>query len=247
MAENLPAARSDGEYELLRSSEDDLREVIDALHGISPMDLDRVRIPPGGGTFWEIPGPNGPQSEKSLKGIVLATRDGRLYWRGEFGGGSGQPPDCISDDATVGRGIRWEKDTQGIHSCDECRLSKFGSDGRGQACKQIKLVLMLTPSSMVPMILSLPPTSLQLMRQYALRLIGAKLKLQMVETEWTLRKTKNRDGIEYAQAIPRMSRKLLPKEIEGLTAMVAGMKEIFSRRKMQAEDYRESEDQETTG
>jgi hypothetical protein len=52
--------------------------------------------------------------------------------------------------------------------CHKCPLAQFGSavdqkgqPGKGQACKSMRMLLFLRQDDMIPMIVNLPPTSLQ--------------------------------------------------------------------------------------
>lgn len=239
MADQLPAIA--GEYQVFKTDPHDLADLLDDLKGTSVQELDRVKIPSGGGLFFEVPGIDGPTPQAALRGIILGQRTGRLYWREAIGEGKGTtPPDC-SGDGEFGWGQRWDGDKEEAHQCDLCPFSRFGSDegGRGQSCKQVLLVFLLQPGSLIPLVLSLPPTSIKAAKQYILRLAGKALKGYAVETEWKLEKAQNADGVAYARAVPKALRTLAPAEVAQLGSLAAQLKKVFSATKVKAADYAE--------
>jgi hypothetical protein len=166
--------------------------------GLTPMDLDRVTIPSGGGTAWEVPTLEGTEAVKELEGIIVAWASPRAYWDEpieETGGGS--PPDCVSDDGKVGRGMFGPgSDGNPSGRCDQCPMNEWGSaDGsRAKACKEMRTLYMVRPGAILPLAVSLPPTSIQPVRRYFLKLASAgiafyglvsKLALERVSGQFT--------------------------------------------------------------
>lgn len=136
---------------------------------LTEFDLERVKMPSGGGAFWEVPSIDGPQALKEIEGVVVLTKNVRAYWPVAMEEGTGSdPPQCSSADGIIGVG------DPGGH-CEACPFAQFGShrDGRGQACKQMRQLFLLTESSMLPMVLTLSPTSLAAARKYFMRLASA--------------------------------------------------------------------------
>jgi hypothetical protein len=195
---------------------------------LRPFDLDRVKVPSGGGSAWEVPTLRGPQVVQTLEGIILHMRDQRSYWSARLGNGSGNnPPDCFSNDLIVGTG-------KPGGSCSKCAFAQFGStknqdgsDGRGQACKQSKLLLFLRQEDVIPLALVVPPSSLRAAGKYFLRLAGASLPYQAVVTQLRLKKTKNATGIEYAEIDFALGRELAEEEIGKSLAIAEAMREAF--------------------
>jgi hypothetical protein len=192
------------------------QEAIDALknnlngENLSPMDLDRVGIPPGGGSTWCVPTLEGEVNAPEIVGVIIGVQNCRAYWAGDYSGG-GDPPDCVSEDASFGVG-----DPGG--NCHVCPLASYGSDsrGKGQACKQIKRLFVLRPASMLPLVVNLPPTSLKAASRYLLRLVDNGLKYQAVVTRITLEKTKNSEGISYSLAVFSLVGKLDPDQARAM-------------------------------
>lgn len=195
-----------GKFLALSRSTDDIKAIIaDNLAGASvgEFDLPRVKMPSGGGKTWELDSPLvGTQAVPVLEGIVVYQRQGRSYW--ENPDPTGEPPQCSSRDGIVGIG-----DPGG--ECRTCPHAQFGSDpknGRGQACKQTTQWFLLQPDSFLPLVLSMPPTSLQAAKQYMLALAGAGIRYSDVITGIALEVAENPDGQKFSRAVPRLGAKL---------------------------------------
>lgn len=184
--------------------------------GASVFDLDRVRVPSGGGTAWEVPTLDGLEPSKHVEGIIVHWREPRAYWKLSLDeSGGGVPPDCSSVDGVFGVG-----DPGG--QCVRCPLAAFntappktpgGEPGRGQACKQMRLLFLLRPTDLLPLAIFAPPTSLGNLRKYFLRLASAGAPYYSVVTRLGLEKTNNAGGIEYAQIVPEVATRINPADI----------------------------------
>jgi hypothetical protein len=127
-------------------------------------DLDRVHVPLGGSTTWQVPGINGTESVSELDGIILAHHDQRAFWRGSpEEGAPGAPPDCSSIDTVHGVG-----NPGGL--CCDCPFGQYGSAGRGQACRLTRELAFIRPEDRFPFIVSVPRTSLKNVRKFQARL-----------------------------------------------------------------------------
>jgi len=175
----------------------DLPELLeDALiAGATSFELfERITIPAGGGTHFDIPGPSGSTAEPSLQGVVIHSNPRRAYWPGNEPA-QGNPPDCSSDDGVNGIG-----DPGGL--CKQCPLNKFGSatnGGKGKACKETLQLFVLRSGEALPVVLNLPPSSLRPWSQYVARLVREKRSARGTITEFTLDAVKNSLGIIYSQ------------------------------------------------
>jgi len=89
--------------------------------------------------------------------------------------------------------------------CKKCPLSAFGSvslfgvNGRGQACNDLRRLLLWSPGLSVPMILTLPPTSIRRWDSYCSTLMASNLQYNRVITEISLEKIGN-GGTNYSVA-----------------------------------------------
>ena len=127
-------------------------------NGFGLNDLDRVKVPSGGATSWEVPTVSGVEPMKYIDCIILDVRPGRSRWNPADR--SSKVPLCASSDGIIGVG-----DPGG--ECRNCYYNKFdtaidehGVVGRGKACKELRRLTFYTPGEFLPKTLLLPPTSL---------------------------------------------------------------------------------------
>jgi hypothetical protein len=206
--------------------------------GLSAFDLERVKCPAGGGTVLSVPGLEGEEPKKELCGIIIHWSDCRRYWELSIDeGGAGKPPDCASDDGERGIGSPGG-------ACGQCKLAEFGTakgkdgkPGRGQACKQIQQLFVMTPESLIPLVVTLPPTSLKNSRGYFLRLSGRMMPFWTVITKITLEEDKNEDGTKFSKFKLGFGAKLEPEQIEAIKQIREQMVPHLSRVRVSPEDF----------
>ena len=180
----------------------EIRQVLESNlgpNGISPTQLNRIKVPSGGQLFWAVPGLDGEENYKELSGIILAWTDGRVYYRVPFGerGKQRTPPDCSSKDGFYGVG-----DPGG--ECRDCPMAEWGSDpkgGRGQACKQVRRLLFLRADHILPDMITIPPTSRKGADEYFRRLADYRLPHWSLITNLRLERVANADGIDFARVV----------------------------------------------
>ena len=133
-------------------SSEDLAEDYEGLQ----MHLQRIKIPSGGGRAFEIPGddPDNPRYESTLQGVIIYNHPACAYWPEGADEDDNVPPICSSVDGKLGIG------TPG-GSCALCELNKFGTDGKGKACKNMRHLYILRRGEFLPIFFALPPTSLR--------------------------------------------------------------------------------------
>lgn len=227
-------------YAVIQAGQDELRGIMEAnvgVGGVSDFDLERLRVPAGGGRTWEVPGLAGPEPAKSVEGVIVAWRSPRAYWANPLDtSGGGAPPDCSSVDSITGIG------TPG-GPCVDCALARFGSappkdgiPGRGQACKQTRLLFLVRENDMLPLVVVVPPSSLKTITRYFLQLASRKVPFYSVVTGLGLEKTKNRGGIEYSQIQPRLVSQLDTQAAETFKAYGESVARLFSRVGVMADD-----------
>lgn len=228
--------KSGGGLALTRMDPTALQEVMSANVGAGGLqigDLDRVRIPAGGGRSWTIPSLTGDQEAREITGVIIHWADRRVYWAEAFSG-SGQPPDCYSQDMIMGRG-----DPGG--PCQTCPLSQWESDpkgGRGQACKQIRQIFIAKEGGqLLPIVVALPPTSIQPVKKYFLRLASAELPYWAVMTKLTLEQASSGQGIKYSRAVSQMTRQLSPEERSTVEAYRNAIRPALDQVAVEQADY----------
>ncbi|MFA5378732.1 MAG: hypothetical protein WC455_23475 [Dehalococcoidia bacterium] len=179
------------------SSNVNIAEIIAENMGGGQLDvfnLDRIKIPAGGGTSWSVPTLEGEVDMKALEGVIVHICYQNAYWAQSMEeSGGGTPPNCVARDAKIGEG-----DPGGF--CVNCALNKFGSDGKGKSCKNMLLIFLLQRDALLPVVLTLPPTSLKPAKNYLLRLTAASKHYYDVISSFTLLKDKNDAGIAYSVA-----------------------------------------------
>jgi hypothetical protein len=211
MSTNTLAKIEAKNYAIAEYDEDALREIVEINLGgekaITEFDLVRAKIPSGGGVAFNLEGPDGETAPTEIVGVIVCHQSRRVYWEKEIGksdDGNG-PPDCWSPNGIVGHGTMASRPEVG-GQCARCPKSRFGSamkDGKpskGQACSQRKALFIVPPDSILPIYLSLPPTSLGALKAYLTGLIGRRLPITGVVTRITLAKEKNSGGTAYAEA-----------------------------------------------
>lgn len=187
------------------------------LH-VSPWDMDRAKVPAGGGSTWEIPDlDEGVKAVKALTGIILHWMPTRTYWSKGLDDGESGPPDCSSTDLERGIG-----DPGG--ECAVCPFNQWDSaeKGSGKACKERRLLFLLQPDSYLPLLVQVPTMSLKPLNQYLMRLASKGIMYHSVVTSLTLDKSQQRGGANaYAKIIPTMARRLTEEEHQAVKGLVA--------------------------
>jgi hypothetical protein len=138
---------------------------------------------------------------QSFEGLILDFNRINSFWAESFDkSGGGVPPDCFSLD-----GIRPSVYASHLEAefCQQCPRNVFGSDGgRGRACKNLKRVHVITePNQLLPYRLTLPPSNLKAFDGYISQLVGRGYPWRMVWTSFSLKPTKSKEGITYAEIV----------------------------------------------
>jgi hypothetical protein len=228
-------------YAVMQHSIDDLKFIITANIGtadLGPADLDRIKVPAGGGTTWEIPGLEGDISTKQLDGVICAWELPRVYWTDKFSDtGGGTPPDCSSPDGIAGEG-----DPGGV--CAACPNAEWGTATNdkgeptdGQACQQRRMMAIVRPDGLIPVLLNAPATSLGNMKKYFLRLASAGVPFYGVVTRFTLVKAKSKSGIVYSEIEANSIEKLPEDERKKMEGYAKVMGAALERHSASQEDY----------
>jgi len=213
---------------------------IDELDGFN-LSFDKIKIPAGGTTAFEIPSddPDNPDIEKELKVIIIDQYAVNAYYKDAYDG-TEVAPDCFSNDGHMGIDKYGE-----ICNCDSCPNNRYGSaiDGLGKACKNMRKVFIIRSGDNFPMLLTLPATSITPFGKYLQRIVTKGLRPCDVVTKIALKKAESKGGITYAQATFSLEEILAPEIREQVRKYVKGMKK--NTRAAKVEEYTEENTQDT--
>jgi len=196
----------------------------------------RVKIPSGGGLAFEVPGddPENPDAVKEVVGVIVDHHPVNAFWHDKYAGAN-NPPDCSSMDGKVGL------DADGNRvPCNSCQFNQWGSaeDGRGKACKNMHRVYILREGEMLPLLLTLPPTSLKNLSDYiALRVVSKGLRSYSVVSKVSLKKAQNAGGINYSQAVFSLAGKLASDQVKAMAEYSKGIKVLTRQLAVGADEY----------
>lgn len=127
------------------------------------MSFPRIKIPAGGVLQFELPtgDPQHPDYSPTLTGVILFNHASCAYWPEDDEYNDDVPPLCSSVDGKQGYG-----EPGGV--CETCALSQFGSagNGRGKACKNMRVLYLLRSGEFMPLAINLSPTSISPFREF---------------------------------------------------------------------------------
>ncbi len=186
--------------------------------------FDRIKIPAGGSTVFEVPGeaPGETDAVKEFRGVILYHHPLFTYYREGYTGGN-DAPDCGSNDGIFGVG-----DPGG--NCAHCPLNQFGSgENGGKACKNKRRIYILREGELIPLLLTLPTGSMKEFSVYVKRLLAKGRKTGEVVTRFFLKRVTNAGGIAYSQAQFKVDRPLTDEELPYVAAMSEHVKQFAAR------------------
>lgn len=169
--------------------------------------------------------------EKKIHGTIVSDFRPRTWWERDVSeGDTGSRPDCYSADALTPNADSPKKQSD---TCPTCQWSKFGShrNGRGQACQQKGIVIVIQPGAILPIALRLPPTSTGALDKLYQTLLRKGKSYSKVVTEFTLVEEKNKQGIAYAKLVAKELRDTTPEEdaiVNALRQYVPHFKQVLT-------------------
>lgn len=168
-------------------------ESISGSSGFRPFDLPRIVVPAGGGTAWEIQGPDGIEHKTNFDAIILYQHDARKFWAQPFGMGEKSAPNCESPDGVVGLGNPGG-------NCAKCEFNRRPANGRDMVCKPGKMLYLLLPEQVIPTLMWLPLMSLGNLRDYFKQQIApyARTPYDVVTTIGLEKRPSRGGGAPYA-------------------------------------------------
>lgn len=191
--------------------------------------FDRIKIPAGGSTAFEIPDGDEEDAQmvKDITGVILLQHPAFAYYAEKYTGGK-NPPDCGSFDGITGNG------TPG-GNCATCQYNQYGSgEGQSKACKNRRMLYILMEGELFPMMLSVPTGSLKEYTTYAKRQLSKGRKLSHIVTKVSLKKATNSSGITFSQAVFSFERMLNAEEITAIAAITEQVKSYAANLSMAA-------------
>lgn len=98
-------------------------------------------------------------------------------------------------------------------------------------------MFVIRPGNIIPIMLALPPTSLQPAKQYFLRLANAGKHYSAVLTRFGLVEDKNGDGVKYSKVVLTKVADLTPEQAQVFRTMSDTMRPWLERVKATVDDY----------
>lgn len=193
--------------------------ITDELNGLD-FGIDRIKIPSGGATMFELPSDDSdePEMVSEIIGVIPYSHPAYAYYQTKYEGGN-NPPDCGSFDGITGIG------TPG-GACRDCPYNKFGSgEGQSKACKNRRMLYILREGEIFPLELSLPTGSLKSFTNYAKSQLSKGRRLSAIVTKIKLKKATNARGIAYSQAVFSFERMLTADELNVVSGMTQQIKD----------------------
>lgn len=194
----------------------ELRELLAQTLGggvLELADLDRIRMPTGGGLTFEVPTPAGPESRPTITGVLVHVQQRRAYWAQAFDEtGGGTPPACQSADGITGIG-------EPGGACVLCPHAKF-QDDEVPACRLTAECVLFQPDESLPTILAASAGSVRPVTKYLLSLTKRRLRYSDVVTTFGLERMKSRRGILFSRLTCTMTGALEPAQRQRMREII---------------------------
>lgn len=163
----------------------------------------RAKVPAGGGKSFDILTGNEDMdtSTPTLRGVVIHQQKCNAYFNEESVGNT--LPLCASEDGVCGT----MRESGEIRYCNACPLNKYASStkGSGKACKNMIRLFLLIEGSPVPVMLTLPPTSIRAWQNYRMSVLAMnRLRPEETVTEFSLTTATNANGVKYSMVKPKL-------------------------------------------
>lgn len=176
---------------------DTYAEILEAQAEVGGMVMYRAKVATGGGKAFDIV--TGDEetdtSVPSFTGVIVYNHNCNAYFDEDTTGNT--PPVCSSMDGLIG----FDTESGEPISCKNCPRNAYGTakNGRGKACKNMHRLYIMTEDMPIPLVLSLPPTSLKAFQNYRMSALAAKkLKPNEVVTEFSLTAQQSQSGQKYS-------------------------------------------------
>lgn len=196
-------------------------DLADDMEGLQ-MSFQRIKIPAGGNLVFEIPtdDPDNPNYEKTIEGVLIYHHDANAYWPEGSEYDENTAPLCSSVDGKQGIG-------EPGGSCVMCAMNQYGtsSEGRGKACKNMRILYLLQSGEYVPIQISLPPTSLKPFRNFANQTFLLRCRPSYSCVIQIGLKKENNGGNDYSVATFRLLKNFEGEDLAQIRFYAEGFKE----------------------
>lgn len=247
------AVVSRSEYTGLGSSQGEMRAALDSLseagESIGPSDLIRVPTPTGGGVTWEVPTLTGEsESCKELTGVLVYYQKCGVLWPSEEPTENASPVLRTWDLITAEQIGVIPDDMKPVlekHRIDERHFrwdtlpyNQFGSGkaGRGKRVKEQRMMFILRPGDVFPILVTAQPGSLANVTSFIKRLPMSGVQYWGAIVSLGLEKSQNSSGQPFSKIAPRLAGKL---SAEDAAIVKSTWTEPLSRMVRQAPSIRE--------
>lgn len=184
---------------------------------LRPYDLQRIVWPSGKATSFEIPTLSGDtEPVKELVAIPVLVQTTRLFW-GSKNTAEGTQPDCKSDDGINGLPTERGRQLGATGACEACPLGQWGPNNTPPACKERRDLFLLLEGQFFPMVLSVPPSSIKIWRDYIKPLSLQGIPFWGSITKFKLTTAQNANGDPFAQLKCEFVGRVSPEEKERLS------------------------------
>ena len=216
-------------------SAEELKEITEELRGVLTRSmLGTIQIANGGACCFKVKEPGADEATpgvQAIDGMILAFHPTHVMWGSEYGKREqGEMPICRSMDGVTGTIL----ETGEIRQCDSCPHNKF-VDGHKQCTNKMQLYIM-REGDLVPMIFSLPPTSLKYFTKYLVNCrLSQRVPMFSVVTRITLRNEQGQSG-EYSVPVFTPIGKLPKDEAKRMSQYAQEFAAVAQRSGIQADD-----------
>ena len=175
-----------------------LTDILEANFGgdvaqMTPTDLMLVTVPAQGRTFELDYGEGDVEPVSTITGVIAHQQRVRRYFTTPYEASEKTPPACYSADGRQGYGHNGV-DEDSPHDCATCPMNQWGTamprepggNTRGKACRENVQLYVIRTDGFLPIVISVPPTSLHRHRAYMLRLADQGKAYDSVDTTLSL-------------------------------------------------------------
>lgn len=230
-------AESVAEFDFpLADIRDTYEEIARAQEEVGGSVVYRVKIASGGGKTFEIVTGDEDMdtSVQKFSGVIIYAH--KCNARFDEDAPRNTPPICSSVDGKIGM----IEGTGICSNCTGCPYNEFGTDknGRGKACKNMMRLYIMTEGMPIPLVLTLPPTSIKAYQTYRTSSLAArKLTPAHVVTEFALEQKTAASGDKYSVIKLKLLGKLSREQCEAADFFGDSIRQAQRDAAITGEDY----------